>query len=414
MEEKLLSKNLDLFDPGYLANPYPALKRLREERPVYWDESVKGWVVTRHADVKNILGRANDFSNERIRPFLDYMRKHGMNDLAEVGESVTKWVVFTDQPLHTKMRMVLNQAFLPAIPSMEGFVRDTVDKLLKNLEGREEFNLLDDFAIPLPTAVIVNMFGLPPEDAVMIKHWSDELAAFIGGARLDPLRAERSTEAIRGMRDYFFKVVADRKINRGTDVISRMIDYSEKTPDPFTDEEYVQTCTILIFAGHETTTDLIGTGIYNLLRHPDQLAMVRDDPTIIDKAIEELLRYDNPAACLVRVSKVDAEIGGQQIKNGDRLFCMILSTNRDPSVFAEPDNLDVTRKSKGSLHFGYGLHLCLGAPLARLEGRIAIPEFLRRFGDIQLTEEAPTWREAYVVRGVSSLVLRHPSAVAAE
>lgn len=406
--------NLDLFDPGYLANPYPTLKRLREEQPVVWDDMVKGWVVTRYADVKNILGRANDFSNVRIQPFLDHMRERGLTELAEVGESVTSWVVFTDQPLHTKLRMVLNQAFLPVIPRMEVFVRETVAGLIANLEGRAEFNLLDDYAIPLPTAVIVNMFGLPAEDAPMIKHWSDELAAFIGGARLDPHRAERSTEAIRAMRDYFAKAVADRKINRGDDVISRLITFSEKSASPFTDEEYVQTCTILIFAGHETTTDLIGTGIYNLLKNPDQLAIVRDDPAIIDNAIEELLRYDNPAGCLVRVSKVDAEIGGQQIRKGDRLFCMILSTSRDPSMFQGADKLDVTRKAKGSLHFGYGLHLCLGAPLARLEGRIAIPAFLRHFSDVQLTDTPPTWREAYVVRGISSLPLKHPAAIAAE
>lgn len=405
--------NVDLFAPGYLANPYPTLKRLREEKPVYWDDQVKGWVVTRHADVKNILGRANDFSNSRIRPFLNYICKQGMTELAEVGESVTEWVVFLDKPPHTKVRMVLNQAFLPAIPGMEGFVRDKVNALLDGLEGRERFNLLDDFAVPLPTAVIVAMFGLPSEDAERVKHWSDELAAFIGGARLDPKRAERSTEAIREMRKYFAAVIEDRKKNRGTDVISRLIDFSEAQAEPLTDEQILQTCTILIFAGHETTTDLIGTGIYNLLRNPNQLKLLQEHPEYIENAIEELLRFDNPAACLVRVSLVDAEIGGQQIKAGDRLFCMILATNRDPSVFAEPDKLDVTRKPKGSLHFGYGVHLCLGAPLARLEGRIAITEFLKRYGEVQLTDASPSWREAYVVRGVSSLELRNPQAIAA-
>lgn len=404
---------IDLFDPGYLANPYPTLKSLREEMPVYWDDQVKGWVVTRHADVKNILGRANDFSNSRIRPFLNHMRKVGMTELAEVGESVTEWVVFLDKPPHTKVRMVLNQAFLPAIPAMEGFVRDKVIELLDGLEGRERFNLLDDFAVPLPTAVIVAMFGLPAEDADMVKHWSDELAAFIGGARLDPKRAERSTEAIREMRKYFTRVIEDRKTNRGTDVISRLIDFSGAQPEPLTDEQLVQTCTILIFAGHETTTDLIGTGIYNLLRNPEQIRVLAEHPEFIDNAIEELLRFDNPAACLVRVSMVEAEIGGQQIKNGDRLFCMILATNRDPAVFADPDRLDVTRKPKGSLHFGYGVHLCLGAPLARLEGRIAITEFLKRYGAVKIAEKAPVWREAYVVRGVSSLELVNPEALPA-
>lgn len=404
---------VDLFDPGYLANPYPTLKRLREERPVYWDEQVKGWVVTRHADVKNILGRANDFSNSRIRPFLDYMRRQGLNDLAEVGESVTEWVVFLDKPPHTKVRMVLNQAFLPAIPGMEGFVRAKVNALLDALEGREQFNLLEDYAVPLPTAVIVEMFGLPQQDAAMVKHWSDELAAFIGGARLDPKRAERSTEAIREMRAYFAAAIAERKANRGQDVISRLIDFSEAQAEPLTDEQILQTCTILIFAGHETTTDLIGTGIYNLLRNPEQIKVLLEHPEYVDNAVEELLRFDNPAACLVRVSMVDAEIGGQQIRKGERLFCMIISTNRDPAVFAEPDRLDVTRKPRGSLHFGYGIHLCLGAPLARMEGRIAITEFLKRYGEVQIAQDAPPWREAYVVRGVSSLELRNPVAAAA-
>ncbi|WP_111735277.1 cytochrome P450 [Roseovarius amoyensis] len=403
-----MNARIDLLDPGYLANPYPVLKRLREEKPVYWDDQVKGWVVTRHADVKNILGRANDFSNSRIRPFLDHMRRQGLNELAEVGESVTEWVVFLDKPPHTKVRMVLNQAFLPAIAGMEGFVQAKIEALLDDLEGRERFNLLDDYAVPLPTHVIVAMFGLPSEHAGMIKHWSDELAAFIGGARLDPKRAERSTKAIREMREYFATVIEERKENRGTDVISRLIDFSEAQAEPLTDEQLLQTCTILIFAGHETTTDLIGTGIYNLLRNPDQLKVLLEHPEYIENAIEELLRFDNPAACLVRVSMVDDEIGGQQIRKGDRLFCMILATNRDPAVFADPDKLDVTRKPKGSLHFGYGVHLCLGAPLARLEGRIAILEFLKRYSGVQMIDSVPSWREAYVVRGVSSLELRNP------
>lgn len=395
--------DFDLTDPAVKANPYPVLARLRESQPIYWSAALKGWVLTRHADVKQVLSQPRQFSSVRIQPFLDHMRARGLDALAEVGESVTKWVVFTDPPYHTKLRPVLNQAFLPAIAGMAPFIRETVDALLARIGDRDRFDLMEDFAVPLPTMVIVRMFGLPSEDATQIKHWSDELASFIAGSRLDPKKAERSTQAMRAMRDYFTDVVRQRVRHRGEDVISRMITFGDKAAVPFTEEEYVQTCTLLIFAGHETTTDLIGNGIYHLLRNPEQLALLRDNPERIDGAIEELLRYDNPAACLVRVTLEDTEIAGQAIRKGERVFCMVLAANHDSAVFADADRLDLTRKVRGSLSFGFGPHVCIGAPLARLEGRIAIPALVGRFPDLKIATEDLIWRDAYVVRGITSL-----------
>ncbi|MGH6753543.1 MAG: cytochrome P450 [Bradyrhizobium sp.] len=396
----------DPADASTKANPYPLFAKLREERPIYWSDIVKGWVLTRYVDVKGVLGRPKQFSSVRIQPFLAHLRARGMEEMAELGEGVTKWAVFTDQPYHTKLRPVLNQAFLPVIAGVEPTVREIVGNLLAKLERRSSFDLIADFAVPLPTMVILRMFGQPVEDAPKIKQWTDALASFIAGARLDPLKTERSTNALRQMRSYFTDVVEQRKRQRGEDVISRMITFGEKAPEPFTDDEYVQTATLLMFAGHETTTDLIGNGIYNLLRNPDQLAELRAHPEAIDRAIEELLRFDNPAATMVRVTMEDTDVGGQLIRKGERVFCSLLSANHDSAMFPDGDKLDLSRKPRGSLSFGMGLHLCLGAPLARLEGKIAIPAILAQFPHLEIATDDLVWRDAYVIRGITSLPLK--------
>jgi cytochrome P450 len=396
----------DPTDERASLNPYPLFARLREERPVYWSALLKGWVVTCYADVRAVLGRPGAFSNAKMQPFLAHLHGERLEQVRALGEGLSKWAVFADPPYHTKLRPVLNRAFLPAIPGMEPDIRTIVAELLDAIGEREAFDLVADFAVPLPTRVIMRMFGLPAEDARRMKHWSDHLAAFVGGARLEPDKYRLATQAMAEMIAYLHTAVAERHRNPGSDVISRLIAASEASADPFTEEELVQTCALLIFAGHETTTDLIGTGIWTLLRHPDQLAELRADPSLAEGAVEELLRFDNPVGALVRVAMEDTEVGGETIRKGERVFVLLPSANHDPGHFPDPERLDLRRKPKGILSFGSGIHLCVGAPLARMEARIAIPAILERFPHLELAKAEIRRRDNYVVRGITSLPVR--------
>ena len=397
------------FDPADAdanLDPYPLFARLREERPVYWSALLKGWVLTRYDDLKSLLGRPSAFSNSKMQPFLAHLRGERLEQVRALGEGLSRWAVFADPPYHTKLRPILNRAFLPAIPGMEPEIRTIVAELLDTIGERETFDLVAEFAVPLPTRVIMRMFGLPAEDAPRMKHWSDHLAGFVGGARLEPDKYRLTTQGMTEMVAYLTEAVAQRRRRPGSDVISRLIAASEASPDPFTEEEYVQTCTLLIFAGHETTTDLIGTGLWTLLRHPDQLAELRANPDLVEGAVEELLRFDNPVGALVRVAMEDAEIGGKTIQKGERVFVLLPSANHDPAHFPDPERLDLRRKPKGILSFGMGIHLCVGAPLARMEARIAIPAVLERFPHLELASHEFQRRDNYVVRGITSLPVR--------
>jgi cytochrome P450 len=399
------------FDPAASAanlDPYAGLAQLRRDDPVHWSVGLKGWVLTRYDDVRAMLGQPLVFSSAKMQSFVAGFHGGGAQQEAvrALGAGLHKWAVFADPPYHTKLRPVLSRAFLSAIPGMEPTVRTIVDRLLDGLAGRDEFDVVADFSAPLPTQVILTLFGLPLSDAARITEWSEDLAAFVGGAKLIPDKYERATRSLTALRDYLRAAVADRRARPGDDMISRLIAAGDAAEDPFTEDEYIQTCTVLIFAGHETTRDLIGTGVWNLLRNPAQMAVLRADPALAGPAVEELLRFDNPVGAVVRVALDDVEIGGKTVKKGQRVFGMLHAANRDPTRYDDPDRMELARRPKGSLSFGAGIHLCVGAPLARLEARIAIPALLARFPDLALAEGAPARRDNYVVRGLISVPVR--------
>lgn len=407
------------FDPAASAanlDPYPGLAQLRAEEPAHWSPGLKGWVLTRYDDVRAVLGQPQVFSSAKLQPFVAHMngthrdgeQKDGArrDAVQALGDGLNKWAVMADPPYHTKLRPVLNRAFLPAVLGMEPAIRATVAALLDGLAHRTEFDLVEEFGAPLPTRVILRMFGLPEADAPRVLEWSDALAAFVGGAKDEPDKYGRATEGMNALRAYLRAALAARRTRPGDDVISRLIAAGDAAADPFTEEEYIQTCVLLIFAGHETTRDLIGTGVWTLLRHPAQLAALRADPALIEPAIEELLRFDNPVGAAVRIAMADVEIGGRTIRKGDRVFAMLPAANRDPAKYDDPDRLDLARRPKGILSFGAGIHLCVGAPLARLEARIAIPALLERFPDLCLAGGDLQRRDNYVVRGIRHLPVR--------
>jgi cytochrome P450 len=388
--------------PEVLADPYPVLERLRDEDPVHWSEVLGGWVLTRYADVRAALADPR-LSADRITPFRTRRASSAGEAVEELLRRVGLWVVFTDPPTHTRLRQALGRAFTGRLVELRRpRIEAIVDGLLDRLGGAGEIDLIRDFAFPLPVAVIGDLLGVPAEDHERLKRWSDELATFVGSSLATPDKYERAARGVADMHEYFEDVVARRRRLPADDLVTALLAAGEPG-DALSHDELVASCVLLLFAGHETTTHLIGNGALALLGQPEAARAWRDDPMLTAPAVEELLRYDGPTAAMVRIAREDVAIGGRVIRRGDRLFLMISAANRDPRQFPDPDRLDLRRADNRHLGFGHGIHFCLGAPLARLEGQIALPALLGRFPGLAPGRAAPEWLDSLVFRGMRSL-----------
>jgi cytochrome P450 len=385
-----------------VADPYPAWEHLREEDPVHWSESLGGWVLTRYADVRAALADVR-LSADRITPFLSRRGPTATEAVEALLRRLGLWVVFTDPPIHTRLRGVLGRAFTGrAIELRRSRVEGIVGWLLDRAAAAGEFDVIRDFANPLPVAVIGDLLGIPPEDHERLKAWSDELAIFVGSALTTPDKDERAARGVAELHEYFEDVVARRRAVPDDDLVTALL-AAEQRDDGLSQAELVASCVLLLFAGHETTTNLIGNSVLALLRNSAAARTWREDPALTASAVEELLRFDGPTAAMVRVAREDLPIDGRVVHRGDRLFLMINAANRDPRQFHEPDRLDLRRPDNRHLAFGHGIHFCLGAPLARLEGQVALPALLARFPRLSPRGEAPEWLDSLVFRGMRSL-----------
>jgi cytochrome P450 len=253
---------------------------------------------------------------------------------------------------------------------------------------------------------MMDLLGVPREDLRLVKEWSDEIALFIGTARATPDKYLRAEAGAKSMADYFRGILAKRTVDPRDDIISQLVAARDER-EALTDDEVIATCILLLFAGHETTTNLLGNGFYYTMKFQDQWQRIKDDPSLVDSAVEEWLRYDGPSGALVRVMTADVELGNKQLRQGQRLFAFVNAANRDPEQFADSDRFDVGRSPNAHLTFGHGIHFCLGAPLARLEGQIALRSLIERFPGIALaTTVAPEWNDSLVLRGLQSLPVR--------
>jgi cytochrome P450 len=396
---------LTAYDPrraDVVADPYPALARLRAEDPVHWSAVLGGWVLTRYADVRGCLAEPR-LSADRITPFLARQPPTASESIQALLRHVGLWVVFTDPPLHTRLRGVLGRAFTArAVDGRRARIAAIVERLLDRAAAAGGMDLIRDFAYPLPVAVIGDLLGVPTEDHERLKAWSDDLAGFIGSAMGTPDKYERAARAVAEMGEYFERVVARRREAPADDLVSALLTPGERG-ERLGAAELIASCVLLLFAGHETTTNLIGNGALALLGDPAAARAWREHPELGPTAVEELLRYDGPTPAMVRVAREDLTLDGRAIRRGDRLFLMINAANRDPAQFAEPDRLDLGRADNRHLAFGHGIHFCLGAPLARLEGQLALPALLARFPGLRPQGGAPEWLDSLVFRGMRSL-----------
>jgi len=363
-----------------------------------------GWVLTRYDDVKSAL-LDRRFSADRITPFAKHLSADSHAAIADLLQGLGDWAVFTDPPKHTRLRGVMNTAFTSrAIESREPVIQNLVDRLLDAIVPVGRTDLIADFAYPLPAAVIAGMLGASADDLDRIKRWSDDLAAFVGSALATPDKRTRAQVAIVDMSTYFRALVTARRAEPREDMMSALL-AGEGRADGLTEDELVATCVLLLFAGHETTTNLIGNGLVALLRHPSELAALAAEPLLAGSAVEELLRYDGPTQAVTRIAVEEVELRGRQIRRGARVFLNLSAANRDPEQLADPEDLDVRRPDNRHIAFGHAIHFCVGAPLARLEARLAIPAVLRRLPELRLDTDALRWSDSYVLRGVEALPL---------
>ena len=383
---------------SYIADPYPVYRKLRERDPLHWSTLTRQVVVSRYQDVDRILRDWRSFSN-------DLRKGQASNDSVAARRQLKPSMLALDPPDHTRLRRLVNRAFTPRqVAKMEEYIRATAHALLDDVGDAGEFDLMPAFAVPLPTIVIAKMIGVPEEDLDRFKEWSDDLSRL-----LEPILSERQLErayaADRQFAAYFTKVIEQRRLEPRDDLVSRLVE-AEDEGDKLTADETKVMLRLLLAAGNETTTNLIGNGIRALLDHPRQLALLRERPELAGAAVEELLRFDSPVQVDGRMTLADTEVGGMTVKAGTRVAPLIGSANHDPSKFDRPGELDITRSDIGNISFGRGIHHCLGAPLARLEGRVALEVLLERFEQIGFGARQPVFRPTIVLRGLRHLDVR--------
>ena len=400
----------DPADPAVRDDPFPIFSRLQDEDPVHWSPALRAWVLTRYDDVREAMN-THDLSPDRLRPFYAQLQGERREVLAEVMRYLSLWMVFRDPPEHTRLRRLMGSVFTPrAIEALAPGIAGVVDQLLDPLADAARRGEVVDWAravaMPLPAYVILDLLGVPRAAYAQVKAWSDELRAFIGSARADGDRYARARRGAEGMAGFFRDIIAQRRAAPGPDFISRLIAARDEAGQ-LSEDELVASCMLVLFAGHETTTHLLGNAVHALLDHPEQLQRLRDDPVGIDAAVEEFLRYDGPSGAIARVVKVDHAVEGRTLRAGDRVFAMVNAANRDPRRFDDPQRLDLGRTPNRHLTFGFGPHFCLGAPLARLEGRLCLGRLVQRFGRISRgSDTPPAWIDSLNMRGLTALPVR--------
>jgi len=399
----------DLFRPlrsrGGLENPFAIYALLRTVRPVmqmpvanYAGPGV--WFLTRYADVEMAL-RDPRFSVERMRAPIIRENLERLPIFIQQSAQGLRSMLIMDPPDHTRVRKLANKAFTPRrVAVMRTQIEATVAELLAPLARGASFDVIETLAAPLPAIVIAELLGVPPEDHRQFKAWAAEIVAGIGADGADVRQS--SAAAMLTLLGYLAEIIATRRQEPRDDLISALV-LAQEENDALTDNELLATCNLLLLAGHETTTNLIGNGLLALLREPKELARLRSDRTLLPTAIEEMLRYDGPVQATLRVVCEDIELDGHAIEAGSLVLVGVGAANHDPAVFTEPERFDIGRNPNPHLAFGFGVHFCLGALLARLEAEVAFWSLLERFPNLTLEDEAPQYRPNPVLRGLKSL-----------
>ena len=394
-----------VFSDEILQDPYPTYARLHEEAPLHYLDVGNKWAVWSifsHAECASIA-KDPRLSAKRAKQMLLPLPLSRQSEFSELARMLSLWLIFMDPPEHTRLRKLLNKGFsAAAVEGLRPQVEAIVDQMLKPLQYGAEVDLMREFANPMPVRIILEMLGIPQELRDTFVDWSRAIAVFRGNPNRTVEEARAAQDALIELTEFFRTTVAERRRNKGNDLISLLIDIEEEG-EVLTEEELYAQCIALLFAGHETTRNLIGNGMYTLLRNPRETAELREKPEMIRSAVEELLRYESPVQFTARVLKEDVEVCGQQIRKGWTVLCMLGAANRDPKQFKEPNQLDLKRLNNQHLAFSAGLHFCIGAQLARLEGQVALRNLVQRFPKMKLGGPRPEWASTFGFRGLKSL-----------
>ena len=393
---------LDARDPAYIENPYPFFERVRAAGPIHRD-SLGIWWLTAHADVKAMLVDKQRVSHDSRNWSLYAQIRPSLAD-SVLERTVEQWMLTLDPPAHTRLRALVQKAFTAsASAALTERIGAIAAELVGGLRTQSRFDVMQLVAQPLPVRVICDLLGLPNEDFATTKVWSDLLVWVLEPSAPWAMKRE-ADRACTEMLAYLKERIAAARSAPADDLLHQLIE-AQEVHDRLSEEELLANLVLLFIAGHETTTNLIGNGLLALLRHPDQLTRLRNDPSLIEGAVDELLRYDGPVTLLPRVAVQPIEIAGQTIQPGDLMHLVVGAAHRDPEVFADPARLDITRSPNPHLAFGAGIHYCLGAPLARIEAAIALRTLLETFPMLRVAEGRVRWRALTTLRGLDQLEL---------
>ncbi len=387
--------NLDeiLVSEQFRSDPYPVLKELREQEPVRWSDSIGGWIVTRYSDILTTFKKFDQYSNEgRLARAVEHLSPESRCRLAHFQEHYrTRGLLHSDPPDHTRLRALVTKAFSPRIvETLRPRIQDLADQIIDQALRQGGMEVISELAVSLPIRVFADLFGAPPEDCWRFKRWADILLSFQGVNKPAEETLQRAQSALLEIRAYLTELITAYRKQPGENLLSQLV-RAEADGDKLSEAELLNTCITLLVAGHETSTSLIGNGLYLLLSHPDAWSQLINEPTLLPAAIEEILRYESPVARQPRLMKSEAELGGKTIKAGEMVFQMLNSANRDAEQFDNPDTFDIRRRNHRHLAFGSGIHFCVGAVLARAEGQVVLSTLLRRAPTMRLVDQIPAW-----------------------
>ena len=408
----------DAFHPDFLEDPYRFYAKYREADPVHWGAAPEPmapgcWYIMRHDDARFVIDDqrfcveiANAIPPELLPPLPEPFRPF--------FEQTGDWFIFRDPPDHTRLRRLVSWALTrKQVEQLEPRIRQVTNELLDRAGDAQQLDAIRDYAASLPVIIIADLLGMPLDNREQLRHWSKAILAGMNLRQSEeaPRLLAEATTAVLEFSAHLRKLFEEKRNHPDEHLMSRLINVADAGGDQLSDRELVATCILLFFTGHETTVNLLGNGLLALLKNPDQLALLRQRPELINSAVEEMARYDSSAQMTFRFATEDVELRGKRIGRGEPIAVVIGAANRDPNVFTDPDKFDITRQDNPHIAFGTGRHHCLGAALARMETRIAIPALLERMPEIRLLTEKLEWNKSIGLRGLATLRVGSPAAV---
>jgi cytochrome P450 len=393
-----------LFSPEFQRDPYPTYRRCLAGPPLLPMQGRPGiWLLFGYDECAKLI-RDGRLSAVRPASALVAATDDGLKEFDDLVRHMQRWLLLRDAPRHSELRKLMNRGFTPLVTArLKDGIDAIVDRLLEDMRGAKTIDLIKDFAYPLPVRVICDLLGVPEELHERCVALSNDIAVWFGDPRRLPETARVAQRAIRELEGYFAAIIRERRGAPREDLLGILLDAAAAS---LTEEDLIAQCVMLLFAGHETTRNLIGNGMFTLLRHPSAYQELREDEALWPTAIDELLRYESPVQGFGRSLKTDLAVEGIQLPEGSSVLFMIGAAHRDPRQYSDPDSLDVRRAHNRHLAFGGDAHVCLGSTLARLEGRLSMSALMRRFPDLRLADEQPDWGPNFAFRGLTTLRVR--------